>query len=52
MKEIFSLLYGMTAITALILGCFTFHLSTFLGSMFAFMAVAFVVIAIIIATTE
>lgn len=52
MKTLFSMLYGMVAITALTLGCFTFQLSAFIGTLFATMAVAFVVMAIIIATQE
>lgn len=52
MKKIFSLLYGMAAITALTLGCFTFQINAFVGTLFAAMAVAFVFIAIIRATQE
>ena len=46
------MLYGMTAVTALTLGCFTFQLSAFVGTLFVVMAIAFVFIAIITATTE
>lgn len=52
MKKIIPIIYGMAAITALTISCFTFKLSPFIGSLFAFMAVAFVVIAIIVATQE
>ncbi len=52
MKKIMSLVYGMAAIAALVIGCFTFKLSAFVGSLFAFMALAFVVIAFIAATQE
>lgn len=49
MKKIMSIIYSMAAITALIIGCFTFKLSAFVGSLFTVMTLAFVVIAIIIA---
>lgn len=52
MKKIMSLVYGMAAITSLTLGAFTFKLSAFVGSLFVVMALAFVVIAIIVATQE
>lgn len=52
MKKIMTLIYGMAAIAALVIGCFTFKLSAFVGSLFAFMALAFVVIAFIAATQE
>ena len=52
MKNLFAMLYGMVAVTALTLGCLTFKTSAFVGTLFVTMAAAFVVIAIIIATQE
>lgn len=52
MKKFMAMLYGMAAVAALTLGCFVFNLNPFLGTLFATMAMAFIIIAIIIATTQ
>ena len=52
MRKIMSLIYGMAAVTALTISVFIFKSSIFLGGLFLTMALAFVVIAFIIATTQ
>lgn len=52
MKKIMPVIYSAAAIAMLTIGMFTFKLSAFVGSLFAFMALVFVVIAIIITTQE
>lgn len=46
------IIYGAAAIVACITGMFTFKLSPFVGSLFMVTALAFVVIAFIVATQK
>jgi len=52
MRKVMSIIYGVAAITALTIGLFTFQSSTFVGSLFVVMALAFAVVAFIITTTQ